>query len=238
LAFAVQVQGIQHGWSASWQSSAIDQPSSLEPRSLSNQLEHLSIVSRDGGNDRHNTATAISPQGSLPLSGVPPSSYDNQPKDPSGHAAETDVIVVSATMNLERCPRLCKCQCHIQSYFRTPEKLRETFGRLLFSYTSLIWTKNCNYPPCRTRASKSQLTYYFPRWRASRAVVLSSVSRDLAGPGASLHLRTPIVNTWVGPTYAAMNGNIDFIRQGLSTRSFTPQTVGYTGRTLLHVSGC
>lgn len=63
-----------------------------------------------------------------------------------------------ATWNTQPCPKLCGCQCHVPVSSQTPRLLKNVVGQLFFSYTGLLRTTPCNYPPCRERVNKVQLT--------------------------------------------------------------------------------
>ncbi|KAK5171801.1 uncharacterized protein LTR77_003437 [Saxophila tyrrhenica] len=64
--------------------------------------------------------------------------------------------------------------------------------------------------------------------------MLSSTSGDLAGPGASLHLKVPVIARDLTVFYAVEQGNLHFVKQALSVRRASPQTISGSGKTLLH----
>ena len=146
-------------------------------------------------------------------------------------------IRVDATINLQRCPRLCRCKCHVSHYVRTPRWLSTVIGQLMFDYTSLIYAKPCDYPPCKKSPRKRQLTYLFPGWLATRALFMSYVVDSISGSGASWALKVPIVVPSNNPIWtAAVHGNIEFVRNRLTDGRATSYIVSENGWNLLHVS--
>ncbi|OTA40007.1 hypothetical protein BTJ68_00202 [Hortaea werneckii EXF-2000] len=129
--------------------------------------------------------------------------YDAAPlRDPMGNQAIngpiTDAIApstvrITATMATNRCPPICKCCCHVRTSFATPRYLQRFLGQLMLDYTSLLQPKACNYPPCKKRPGKSQFTYVFPTWFASRSLIVNGTSGGLTGIGASWTLRIPFI---------------------------------------------
>lgn len=129
--------------------------------------------------------------------------YDAAPlRDPRGNQAIngpiTDAIApstvrITATMATNRCPPICKCCCHVRTSFATPRYLQRFLGQLMLDYTSLLQPKACNYPPCKKRPGKSQFTYVFPTWFASRTLIVNGTSGGLTGIGASWNLRIPFI---------------------------------------------
>lgn len=108
----------------------------------------------------------------------------------------------------------------------------------MFTYTALLQCKPCNYPPCRKRPHKSQFTYYFPIWMASRALIVSGLGRDLFGPGASWTVRVPSVFQSMEHDVAitARHGDLCALQKLLSQRRCSLYDVDEDGWTLLHVS--
>lgn len=76
------------------------------------------------------------------------------------------------TMRL--CSPNCRCSCHVQSVFRTPQLLQQITGYLLLGYSgSHILQQQC-IPSClRNNAKSIQMIYFFPRWFVSRAISVS-----------------------------------------------------------------
>ncbi|RMZ06183.1 hypothetical protein D0862_04716 [Hortaea werneckii] len=108
-------------------------------------------------------------------------------------AIASSAVRITATMATERCPPICKCCCHERISFATPRYLQRFLGQLMLEYTSLLQPKACDYPPCRKRPGKSQFTYVFPTWFASRALMANGTSGCLTGIDASWTLRIPSI---------------------------------------------
>lgn len=161
---------------------------------------------------------------------IPPSQSDTIAE---GHQS----ICITATMPNQQCPRFCKCHCHRQSYTETPKLLRTVLGQLMCSYNSLIWTKPCDYPPCRTGARKMQLKYYFPAWIVSRAIVLAGTCHDLSGTGAKWSLQVPIIVSQSEDVIwnFVENGNLSMLQKRLMANAQLLNIRNEYGRTLLHV---
>ena len=112
------------------------------------------------------------------------------------HSPETtnsSAVRISATITSQQCPSCCRCQCHVRSSICTPSLLRSVFGQLLWTYNSPISMRCCNYPPCRKSLGKHHLTYYFPPWLVSRAIVASANLDDLFGTGAKMSVNIPLI---------------------------------------------
>lgn len=146
------------------------------------------------------------------------------------------IVRVTASMTVQSCPHACKCSCHVQSHFQTPRFLRNVLGQLLLSYTSLVRFKPCDYPPCRKRPTKTQLTYYFPRFLLNRAIAASGFSDCLTAPNSSWAVKIPIVLEDAYIVWrAARRGNIELLQRWLSLRDATPFIIDQNGGNLLHV---
>lgn len=91
--------------------------------------------------------------------GVKPSmSLECIRRRPSADQQDVSHIRIKATTNLTACPKFCPCGCHVTTYLQTPVLLRNLFGQLLLSYTGLIRTTPCDYPPCRKAKTKNKFT--------------------------------------------------------------------------------
>lgn len=150
--------------------------------------------------------------------------------------SQDDMVCITATLASLTCPRFCRCRCHSPRSLRSPSWMRNILGQMMLSYTPLIYATSCDYPPCRKRPQRSQFTYYFPGWVASRALVLRSVVNDLSGIGASWTVKMPIVVEESTIFSAAGVGNIQHIQRQFSQRLISPFIVNIFGQTLLHVS--
>lgn len=144
---------------------------------------------------------------------------------------------VDASISSHRCPQWCRCQCHAQTRGQTPRWLRSVFGQLMYSYSSLIYTRPCNYAPCQKQPRKSNFTYYFPTRLVSKALAVSTMVGDLAGLGATWSLRMQnVVHSHDRIWRMAETGSMEALRECFSRRHYSPYIRDEDGSTLLHVS--
>lgn len=80
------------------------------------------------------------------------------PKNFNRGQSTASYVRIDTTMNVRACPKFCKCQCHVHTYFQTPRILRDIVGQLFFSYTGQLRASACNYPPCRQSNVKRRFT--------------------------------------------------------------------------------
>jgi len=146
---------------------------------------------------------------------------------------ESNIRVVTSICT-GRCPKLCPCQCHSQQTLKTPDLLRPIIGSLMFRATHLVRPRPCDYRHCQKQAKRSNFTYYLPSWMASRAIMISSMTNDLSGIGASWSIRVPIVvpksdERW----HKVIYGDLAATQRCLAQGGNYPQAVNEDGETLL-----
>ncbi|KAK3710817.1 hypothetical protein LTR37_010041 [Vermiconidia calcicola] len=117
----------------------------------------------------------------------------------------------------------------------TPRMLRNVLGQLLLNYTPFVPSKQCDYPPCRRSPRRSQATYYFPAWLASKAFQMSRVAGNLTPYESCWTLRVPIVmpkgtSAW----WAVTKGNLESLQTCLSDGRAMPSMIDEDGPSLLH----
>ena len=150
--------------------------------------------------------------------------------DPVPGAIAPSAVRITATMATRKCPPICKCCCHERTSFATPRYLQRFLGQLMLDYTSLLQPKACNYPPCRKRPGKSQFTYVFPTWFASRTLIANGTDGCLTGIDASWTLRIPFIVPSSNPlwTYVA-DDNLSALRYLISCDMSTLNVVDESG---------
>ena len=155
-----------------------------------------------------------------------------------GATQHSPAVRISATTSSQQCPSGCRCQCHCNSSIRTPPWLRSVFGQLLWTYSSSLWTRSCNYVPCQKSLGKHQFTYYFPAWLVSRAVVATANLDGLLGAGAKISVNIPLIipeeNHIVWSLVIA--GNLEQLRHLLSLEKNLIYARNQWGQSIMHVS--
>ena len=154
-----------------------------------------------------------------------------------GATQNSSAVRISATIVSQQCPSGCRCQCHCTSSIRTPSRLRSLFGQLLWTYSSSLWTRSCNYAPCQKSLGKHQFSYYFPTWLVSRAVVATANLDGLLGAGAKISVNIPLIipeeNHIVWSLVIA--GNLEQLRHLLSLEKNLMHVRNQWGQSLMHV---
>ena len=155
-----------------------------------------------------------------------------------GATQNSSAVRISATITSQQCPSGCRCQCHCKSSIRTPPWLRSVFGQLLWTYSSSLWTRSCNYAPCQKSLGKHHFTYYFPAWLVSRAVVATANLDGLLGAGAKISVNIPLIipeeNHIVWSLVIA--GNLEQLRHLLSLEKNLIHVRNQWGQSIMHVS--
>ena len=151
---------------------------------------------------------------------------------------ENFAVRISVTMATQQCPSGCSCRCHTRSSINTPFWLRSLFGQLLWSYNSSISIYSCDYTGCRKTLGRHHVTYYFPPWLFSRAIVASANLNDVYGAGAKLSIKIPLIIpeedhlVWS----LVMAGNLEQLQQLLSQDRNLFYVRNQWGQSLMHVS--
>ena len=159
-----------------------------------------------------------------------PQSGLSNPEDPNAA-----VIQVTTSIKTQQCEKRCPCQCHAPSQYRSPAWLKTIIGQLLFSYHGTLRTTACNYPLCQQTPRKAHFTYYFPKWLAQRALLMSSVT-ELAGRGAFVSIAMPVIIPGSDRIWDAIEtDNVAYI-QGLFSHGYCPNMIDDEGDSLLGVS--
>ena len=132
------------------------------------------------------------------------------------------------------CSSNCKCSCHVQSVFKTPQVLQEITGYLLLGYSGRHILQQQCIPSCLRRTLKPmQMTYFFPRWFVSRAISISM--SNTISPTLSIKSRrvVPEVNQLFS---LSKFGDVEGIRCLFNNRLASPDDVHIRwGKTALHV---
>ena len=98
--------------------------------------------------------------------------------------------------------------------------------------------RSCNYPLCRKSWGKYHVTYYFPSWLVSRALIASANLDDLFGTGAKLFVNVPMVVpeedhiVWS----LVIAGNLEHLRHLLSCDKSLMHIRNQWGQSIMHVS--
>ena len=136
------------------------------------------------------------------------------------------------TMRL--CSPNCRCSCHVQSVFKTPQLLQQITGYLLLGYSGRHILQQQCIPSCLRKTLKSmQMTYFFPRWFVSRAISIS-LSNTIS---PTLSIKSRRVVREVNQLFSLSKfGDVDGIRCLFDNRLASPDDVHIRwGKTALHV---
>lgn len=137
-----------------------------------------------------------------------------------------------------RCPPLCKCQCHKVQTSRSPDFLSGLIGRFMLSYNTVpIWGKPaCTLRTCR-RISKTpaRLNYAFPSWMLKRAVHLSFSAANTASLGIQIDF--PRIVPFQSAVYQVIiDGSLTKLRYMFSIGTASPMDIDEEGYSILLVS--
>ena len=195
-------------------------------------------TSGDAGRGEHDVHDATTPADAVAHHGLKPSLETDLKSARHTACSDKSSVRVTTSVTTQRCPPRCPCQCHTRSHIRSSPWFKAIIGQMLFSYHSVIRTTPCDYQPCRENPQKTpqktEFTYYFPHWLASRALIASSTS-GITGPGASISIAMPVVLTGGDAIWEAVcNGNIPFLQQ-LFRQKYTPYVVDEYGTSLAAV---
>ena len=144
------------------------------------------------------------------------------------------IAVTRPGVTTRLCSPNCRCSCHVQSVFKTPQLLQQITGYLLLGYSgNPILQQQC-IPSCLRKNLKSmRMTYFLPRWFVSRAISIS-ISNTVS-PTFSIKSRkvVPEVNQLFS---LSKFGDVDGIRRLFDNRLASPDDVHVrSGSTALHV---
>ena len=146
---------------------------------------------------------------------------------------------VKASIGRRKCPRFCRCRCHLRTQLSTPRWMQSVFGTFFGSFTGcpIPGVRACDYSRChQAGASSTQVLYIFPGWFVQRAVMLSTTWRNLSGPGASWTLRmSRLVSDSADIWYYVRLGSLSQVRNCLEDGTASLHDVDTQGSTLLHV---
>ena len=144
------------------------------------------------------------------------------------------MVVTRPGQTMRLCSPNCRCNCHVQSVFKTPQFFQQITGYVLLGYSgNHILQQQC-IPSClRSNLKSMQITYFFPRWFVSRAISIS-MSNTLS-PTFCIKFRrvVPEVNLLFS---LSKFGDVDGIRSLFDNRLASPDDVHIRwGKTALHV---
>ena len=144
------------------------------------------------------------------------------------------MVVTRSGKTMRVCSSNCKCSCHVQSVFKTPQLLQEITGCLLLGYSGRhILQQQCISSCLRRTQNSMQMTYFFPRWFVSRAISISM--SNTISPTLSIKSRrvVPEVNQLFS---LSKFGDVEGIRCLFNDRLASPDDVHIRwGKTALHV---
>ena len=144
------------------------------------------------------------------------------------------MAVTRPTKTMRLCSPDCRCSCHVQSVFKTPQLLQQITGYLLLGYSGRHILQQQCIPSCLQKTLRSmQMTYFFPRWFVSRAI--SICLTNTISPTFSIKSRrvVPEVNQLFS---LSKFGDVEGIRCLFNDRLASPDDVHIRwGKTALHV---
>ena len=153
---------------------------------------------------------------------------------------DTDRELISIHMRRRRptaraCELTCICVCHRQTSFGLPYPLTRIFGSEFVGYSGLPVSFKCNEQSCRRQAHSSViLTYSFPLWFLSRAMLLNFNYHSIAGFNVNLKVSRTIPDThhvW----YWIKEGNTRRVQNLFTERTFYPWDSSNDGNSILLV---
>lgn len=170
--------------------------------------------------------------------------------DASDHRSSSDYIEMHTSVYPEACLRDCRCRCHGSgTAIRSPAWLQPVLGTLLVNYGCVpnltsSWGagagEKCDEKRCtRARASRVELSYFFPTRVLKRALCFSVELGGSLGHGAALHLSVPRVFSSYDEAWQVVNfGDLAALRTLWSSRQgeYSPLDVNEHGMSLLSVS--
>lgn len=125
-----------------------------QPRESNAALCNDKAPSTDVGGSLTNSATATSSLHPPRQPVVIPSSKNEQLEEHrTANPALADCpdtkasyVRITASMNVRRCPKLCRCQCHVPTHYQTPRILRSLIGQLSLTHTGLLHARALQLP--------------------------------------------------------------------------------------------
>lgn len=165
---------------------------------------------------------------------------NNQPPEPATVSSSSlnGTLQVGVSSIKPKCTKYCPCRCHRKSQFHTPLWFERVFGTLFCTYTGMPISvaSSCTEETCEGGDTSFQLTYFFPSWLVSRAIILSVSLNELSGRGAAICISVPRLIPDTSAVWAAVSsGELDplkcLFKQGLAS----PFDIDSEGRTLLRV---
>ena len=136
------------------------------------------------------------------------------------------------------CREWCPCACHKKNQLKTPNFLHSVLGKLYIGYTAVpSLSPPCNINACRGRSQGFiQLSYFFPRWFLSRAVMMSALLHPTGGPEMCIRMVT--VRNYSDPIFQyCYEGEVDSVRQLLvSGKASVLDVSDTTGHSPLHIA--
>lgn len=137
-----------------------------------------------------------------------------------------------------RCRELCPCACHKKTQFQSPGFLKCVLGKLYVGYTAVpSLSPPCNIKACQGRSQGFiQLSYFFPKWFVSRAVMMSALLQPGGGPEMCIRMVT--VRDFSDPIFQYCHeGKVDSVREMLvSGKASVLDVSDSTGHSPLHIA--
>ncbi|KAI9886441.1 MAG: hypothetical protein M1823_001759 [Watsoniomyces obsoletus] len=152
--------------------------------------------------------------------------------------ARPTALCMGASVRTMKCPRFCRCRCHVPTQFSTPRWMKNIFGSFFGSFRGypLLHSRTCDYSRCRQSATSStEVLYVFPAWFVKRAIVFNATWKDLSGPGASWTFRMPRLISKTSPIWGWIQcDKLSFVRAEFRCHRASPYDVDEDGLTPLH----
>nr|XP_036583219.1 uncharacterized protein CTRU02_06812 [Colletotrichum truncatum]KAF6792195.1 hypothetical protein CTRU02_06812 [Colletotrichum truncatum] len=150
---------------------------------------------------------------------------------------DSPVPIFVLAFSQQSCSLYCKCQCHLTSFFQTPEWIPTVFSSLLFQCNSMpiLRPEKCDVTGCRNQSSL-RLVYLFPKWFVSQATTLATSWNGLTGIGATIHLQVSRIVPSGQMLSVVLNSDENWIKQSLSNSTIFPTDVDEDGCSLLMLS--
>ncbi|KAL9076252.1 MAG: hypothetical protein Q9157_003716 [Trypethelium eluteriae] len=123
----------------------------------------------------------------------------NRGSDVAGKAGDREggrpvALEVTRHVAVKKCPPGCPCVCHNIQRYKVPAIMENVTGQLFYGYSGkLLLSQRCSFSGClEQKATRSRMTYFFPRWFMNRIISLNLQVDNFGSPSLNLKTRRAV----------------------------------------------
>ncbi|KAL9085994.1 MAG: hypothetical protein Q9165_007356 [Trypethelium subeluteriae] len=132
---------------------------------------------------------------------------------------------------IQKCPSGCPCVCHNTQRYKIPTIMENITGQLFYGYSGKPFlSQRCSFSGClEQKATRSRMTYFFPRWFMNRIISLNLQVDNFGSPSLNLKTRRAVSEMSQIFTFSRL-GDVDGLQRLFTAKVASPMDIHCEGK--------